>query len=143
MQANVIANAQSGSPFTAIVNAVPEAQNLGTVSRSQIKGNPFGSRMPWNYNVDMSISKSLIRNGKPVTFQLNVLNLLNLVQVYNVYAATASATNDGYLSSPVGKQTVQREQNAQSFVQYYNLKLNNPSHFGSPRMISLTIRTSF
>ena len=142
-QLNIYSNTTSGLPFTAYATPVPEAQNLGTVSRSQIKGNPFGSRMPWNYNVDLSVSKVLLFRSKPVVLQLNVLNVLNIQNIQNVYAATASATNDGYLSSPVGQQEIAREQNAISFVQNYNLKLNNPNHFGAPRTISLTLRTSF
>jgi len=143
MRVNLFANTQSGTPYTALVNAIPEAQNLGTVSRSQIKGNPFGSRLPWNCTMDMSISKAAIIKNQPIIFQLNILNLLNLINLYGVYAATSSATDDGYLSSPKGQQEIAREQNAQAFVEYYNLKQNNPIHFGAPRTISLTVRTTF
>ena len=143
MQISVYSTITSGLPFTALATPVPEAQNLGAASRSQISGNPFGSRMPWVYNLDLSISKSLMIKRLPLIVQLNALNVLNLQQIQNIYAATASATDDGYLSSPVGQQEIAREQNAQSFVEFYNLKLNNPNHFGAPRMISLTLRTSF
>lgn len=64
-------------------------------------------------------------------------------RIQNIYAATASPTDDGYLSSPVGQQEIAREQNAQSFVEFYNLKLNILIHFGAPRMISITLHTSF
>lgn len=143
VQISVYSTITSGLPFTALATPVPEAQNLGAASRSQISGNPFGSRMPWVYNLDLSISKSLMIKRLPLVVQLNALNILNLQQVQNIYAATASATDDGYLSSPVGQQEIAREQNAQSFVEFYNLKLNNPNHFGAPRVISLTLRTSF
>jgi len=143
MRLNVFANMQSGTPYTALVTAIPEAQNLGTASRSQIKGNPFGSRMPWNSTLDLSISKLVFVGKSPMTLQLNARNLLNFSNVYNVYAYSNSASDDGYLASPQGQQQVRNELNAQSFVNYYNLKQNNPNNFGAPRMVSLSVRTSF
>ena len=143
MRLNVFANMQSGTPYTALVTAIPEAQNLGTASRSQIKGNPFGSRMPWNSTLDLSISKLVFVGKSPMTLQLNARNLLNFSNVYNVYAYSNSAADDGYLASPQGQQQVRNELNAQSFVNYYNLKQNNPNNFGAPRMVSLSVRTSF
>ncbi|PCJ63845.1 MAG: hypothetical protein COA58_14530 [Bacteroidetes bacterium] len=143
MRLNIFARTQSGTPYTALVTAIPEAQNLGTASRSQIKGNPFGSRLPWNSSIDLSLSKALLVSNKPVVFQLNVRNLFNLTNIYNVYAFSNSASDDGYLASPQGEQRVRNELNAQSFVNYYSLKQNNPNNFGAPRMVSLSIRTSF
>jgi hypothetical protein len=140
---NVYANTQSGTPFTALVNAIPEAQNLGVVSRSQIKGNPFGSRIPWLSTVDLALSKALRVKSQPVVLQLNVTNIFNLRTVYDVYAYSSSATDDGFLSSPQGQQQIANELNAQSFVDYYSLKQNNPTNFGNPRIVSLTLRTTF
>jgi hypothetical protein len=140
---SIFGNAQSGTPFTALANAIPEAQSLGVASRSQIEGNPFGSRMPWNYNFDVALSKSFKLKDRPFILQLNARNLLNLTNVYNVYAHSSSASDDGYLSSPQGQQQVRNELNAQSFVYYYNLKQNSPNNFGAPRNISLTIRSTF
>lgn len=143
MLLSIFGNAQSGTPYTALVNAIPEAQSLGTASRSQIKGNPFGSRLPWSYTVDLSISKVLVVRNKPIVVQLNALNLLNISNIYNVYAYSSSPSDDGYLSSPQGIQRLNTEQNAQSFVNYYSLKNNDPGNFGQPRMISLTLRSTF
>jgi hypothetical protein len=140
---SIFGNAQSGTPFTALANAVPEAQSLGVASRSQIDGNPFGSRMPWNYSLDLALSKSLIVRGKPFVLQVNARNLLNLTNIYNVYAHSASASDDGYLASPQGQQQVKNELNAQSFVYYYNLKQNSPDNFGAPRNLSVTLRSTF
>ncbi|MEJ6751295.1 MAG: hypothetical protein QNL27_08150 [Bacteroidia bacterium] len=143
MQINIFGNAQSGTPYTALVNAIPEAQSLGSASRSQIKGNPFGSRLPWNYSVDLSISKVFFVRQKPIVAQLNALNLLNISKIYNVYAYSSSPSDDGYLSSPQGQQRLNTELSAQSFADYYSLKNNDPVNFGKPRMISLTLRTTF
>ena len=143
MQINIFGNAQSGTPYTALVNAIPEAQSLGSASRSQIKGNPFGSRLPWNYSVDLSISKVFFVRQKPIVAQLNALNLLNISKIYNVYAYSSSPSDDGYLSSPQGQQRLNTELSAQSFADYYSLKNNDPGNFGQPRMISLTLRTTF
>jgi hypothetical protein len=143
MNVTIFANTLSGTPYTAYAVAVPEALSLGTVSRSQIEGNPFGSRMPWNYTVDLSISKRLVVKQKPVVIQLNALNVLNILNVYNVYAYSSQADNDGYLASAQGQQQLRNELNARSFANYYSLKQNNPGNFGSPRMLTLTVRTSF
>ena len=140
---SIFGNAQSGTPFTALANAVPEAQSLGVASRSQIEGNPFGSRMPWNYTLDLALSKGFRLKEKPFTVQLNARNLLNLTNIYTVYAYSSSASDDGYLASPQGQQQVRNELNAQSFVYYYNLKQNSPNNFGTPRNISITLRSTF
>lgn len=140
---SIFSNTQSGTPYTALITAVPEAQSLGNASRSQIKGNPFGSRMPWNSTIDISVSKGVIVREKPLIFQLSVTNVFNFSNIFNVYPYSSLPTDDGYLSSPQGQQQVSNELNAQSFVNYYSLKQNNPANFGQPRMISLTCRTTF
>ncbi|MFT5348986.1 MAG: hypothetical protein ACI9M3_002033, partial [Bacteroidia bacterium] len=73
----------------------------------------------------------------------NALNLLNISKIYNVYAYSSSPSDDGYLSSPQGQQRLNTELSAQSFADYYSLKNNDPGNFGQPRMISLTLRTTF
>ncbi len=144
MVISAYANTQSGTPYTAKLIAVAEAQSLGNASRSPIKGNPFGSRMPWNTNLELSISKSMILKDRQIlTFQLSALNILNIQNIYNVYQYSSLANDDGYLTSPQGQQQVSNELNAQSFVNYYSLKQNNPNNFGQPRMINFTVRTSF
>lgn len=140
---NVFANAMSGTPYTALLTAIPESQNLGNATRSQIKGNPFGSRMPWNSTFDLSISKIARVGAMSLVIQLNVVNLLNINNIYRVFPYSSLADNDGYLSSPQGQQQIQNELNAQSFVDYYSLKQNNPANYGNPRTISITVRTTF
>ncbi|MBR9860990.1 TonB-dependent receptor [bacterium] len=143
MQFNMFLNAQSGTPFTAYQNAVPEAQNLGLASRSQIKGNPFGSRLPWNYTLDLSLVKRLEVGSMPFEIQLNAKNILNTMNIFSAYPYSGQANNDGYLSSPAGQQQLNNEVNAAAFAYLYSLKQLNPGHFGAPRMISITCRASF
>jgi len=143
MNLNIFGNSLSGTPYTAYAVAIPEALSLGNAFRSQIEGNPFGSRMPWNYTIDLSLSKTMFVKKKPVIIQLNALNVLNILNVYNVYAYSSQADNDGYLASAQGQQQLRNELNAQSFAYYYSLKQNNPGNFGAPRMLTLTLRTNF
>ncbi len=140
---SLFANTMSGTPYTALLTAVPESQNLGTASRSQIKGNPFGSRMPWNSTLDVSVSKAARMGNLPIVFQLNVVNVLNISNIYNVFAYSSLANNDGYLSSPQGQKQLQNELNAQAFADYYSLKQNNPNNYGNPRTINISVRTTF
>ena len=140
---NILFNTQSGTPFTAYQQAVPEAQNLGVASRSQIKGNPYGSRLPWNSSLDISVIKRLQIGGTPFEIQLNAQNLLNTLNIFDLYAYSGLAGNDGYLSSPAGQQQLRNEVDAEAFAYLYSLKQLNPGHFGLPRMISITCRASF
>ena len=140
---NIFFNTQSGSPYTAYLNAISEAQNLGNASRSQVKGNPFGSRLPWNTNLDLSFLKKFHYREQLFEFQFNVLNLFNNLNIFNVYSYSASATDDGYLSSPQGVQQIQNQVDATSFAYLYNLKQRNPNHFGQPRTMSITLRANF
>ncbi|MEN8731036.1 MAG: carboxypeptidase regulatory-like domain-containing protein [Bacteroidia bacterium] len=143
MRANIFANTLSGTPYTAYAVALPEAVTLGSANRSQIKGNPFGSRMPWNYTIDASISKAFIVKKRAIIVQLNALNVLNIQNVFSVYPFSSQANDDGYLASAQGQQQLRNELNAAAFANYYSLKQNNPQNFGSPRTITLSIRTRF
>jgi hypothetical protein len=151
---NFIFNARSGAPFTSYKQAVSEAQSdLGRVQRSQIDGNPFGSRMPWQYRVDMNFSKNFEiakkqkkerrTNSYSVNVFLWVQNLLNQKAIDNVYQYTGLPNDDGYLSSPQGQQYITEQASRQSFVDLYSTKVNNPYNFTFPRLARLGVKVSF
>jgi hypothetical protein len=147
-------NARSGAPFTSYKQAVSEAQaDLGRVQRSQIDGNPYGSRMPWQYKVDMNFSKTFFVTKKQksinksdkyeIKVYLWVQNLLNQKAIDQVYQYTGLASDDGYLSSPQGQQYITEQASRQSFVDLYSTKVNNPYNFTAPRQTRLGIKMSF
>jgi len=134
----------SGRPYTSVQRAVSEAQrDNGVVQRAQVKGNPFGSRLPWMHEANLALQKGFRVNGKQVTAYMQIDNLLGLAQVRGVYAYTGEPDNDGYLNSPHGQQQVQNQLNAQTFEMLYRMRMLNPGNFGEPRMIHIGTKLQF
>jgi hypothetical protein len=149
--ANFIVVARSGSPYTANLSPTATAQAaLGTVTRSQVKGNPFGSRMPWQFKADMNLSRTFVYNKKQTkdgrinvtrfTVFLWVQNVFNSKIVESVYSFTGLPNDDGYLNSPQGQQAISQQVNQQSFIDLYNVSMNSPFNYASPRLVRLGLR---
>lgn len=150
---NFIINSQSGQPYTAYLNPVPSA-SFGAATRQQLDGNPSGSRLPWQFKVDANLSKDFNikkKNMKDkyrspstrVQVFLWVQNLLNNRNVRSVYGFTGLPDNDGWLSSPQGIQDAETQVNTQSYLDLYNVKMNNPYRFTTPRLTRLGVRVYF
>lgn len=144
----------SGLPFTAIAQPVSEAQtSLGLLQRSQVKGNPFGSRMPWKVYVDARIEKSFILKAdenfgvvtprKTLDVFLVADNLFNLKIIENIYRFTGRPGDDGYLNSPVGTQQAQNQLDQYTFRMLYDIKLQNPLNYYNPRLVQIGFRFNF
>lgn len=134
----------SGQPYTAIQRAVSEAQSdNGVVQRSQNKGNPFGSRMPWTNNLDIRVQKNFRLQDKMLGVYVTANNVLNNVLVNRVYQYTGLAGDDGYLNSPHGQQQVQSQIDAETFMMLYRIRMQNPGNYGSPRMLHLGAQLNF
>jgi hypothetical protein len=123
---------------------------IGTVGRAQIKGVPFGARLPWQYTLDLNITKGFQLTRKdsrnPLIFNVFmwVQNVLNTKNVVSVYPYTGSATDDGFLNSPQGQLAIQNQVNAQSFLDLYRTFLNSQTGFyGAPRTIRVGVRVNF
>lgn len=140
---NIIANTYSGGPYTPTVRAV----QIGAVDRAQIKGVPFGARLPWQYNFDLNFTKGfqLTRNGakNPLNFQvfLWVNNVLNTWNVLGVFPFTGQPNDDGFLNSPQGQLLVKTQVDTQSYIDLYRLLLNSQTqNWNAPRTIRLGVR---
>ncbi len=147
--ANFILQARSGTPYTQQAFATPEGQ-FGVAGRPQTFGSINGSRLPWNYRVDMRLDKDFKlrkkKDGKDALFlnvYLQVQNLLNTENVINVYSYTGSPSDDGFLTSPEGQTSVSSQISAESFTELYRQKVNNPTNYGLPRRIRLGAAFSF
>lgn len=143
---NVIGNAYSGAPYTPTTQPV----QIGAVQRAQIKGVPFGARLPWQYTLDMNITKgfSLKRENKdnPLIFNVFVwvTNVLNTQNVVGVFPYTGQAQDDGFLTSPQGQLVVQSQVSAQSYTDLYRVLLNSQTgQYGNPRQIRVGLRMNF
>ncbi len=149
--ANFIVLARSGAPYTANLSPTATAQAaLGTVTRSQIRGNPFGSRMPWQFKADLNFNRTFDFKKKQMkddrmaftkmTVFLWVQNVFNGKIVQSVYAFTGLPNDDGYLSSPEGQLKVSQQVSQQSFIDLYNLSVNSPFNYATPRLFRIGVR---
>ncbi len=131
----------SGRPYTAKAQPQP-------FDGSQIAGDINGTRLPWTYNLDLRIDKTIVldKNAKKplnVNVYLRVQNVLNTLNIAQVYSASGSASNDGYLTSPFGVSTLANtaaERGAaavQSYQVSYIQRLLNPDFYFLPRQMYL------
>lgn len=144
-------NAFSGLPFTPNQLPTPDAQS-GVVNRSPIKGTPFGARLPWQVQSDLSIFKDVpVRlgktKGKPkfgqLRFSLLVNNVLDVKNTRAIHPFTGSASTDGWLESEQGKRAAEDAISTQAFIDLYNTALANPNFFTMPRRVRLSIALTF
>jgi hypothetical protein len=151
---NFITTAKSGAPYSRSGVATSTAQSdLGRVQRSFLDGNPFGSRLPWQFKIDMNASKSfVIKKKNPKAYRIErreitvffwVQNLLNNRIIEGVYGYTGLPNDDGYLNSPQGQAYILEQINQQSFIDLYSIKMDNPGNFATPRLARLGVRMSF
>jgi hypothetical protein len=158
MGINIVFQARSGEPFTKLTRAVPLVG--GDFNSNIISGTVNGSRRPWSNNTNLRIDKDLIFNrmskadadGKRAvkkTYGLNIYaytqNLFNKRNVIAVHPYTGLATDDGYINSAQGQQTVGNVPLAQrqSFIDYYGMALRNPAYFSNPRRLYVGFTFNF
>ena len=151
-----IVRARSGGPYTRNAQVTGEALE-GVAQRSQILGNPFGSRLPWQFTADMNLSKTFrIEKGNTkdkfhnpfvnLTAYLWVQNLFNQKIINSVYRFTGLPEDDGFLNSEQGQQFLQQQidqRQQTALVDLYNAKVQNPFNYLTPRQIRLGIRLNF
>ncbi|MEZ4844145.1 MAG: carboxypeptidase regulatory-like domain-containing protein [Bacteroidia bacterium] len=151
---NFLATMKSGAPYSRDGIATSTAQSdLGRVQRSFLLGNPSGSRLPWQFKVDMNASKTFEvdkknrkdfrPSSKQFTVFLWVQNLLNTAITESVYGYTGLPNDDGYLNSPQGQQYISEQISHQSFMDLYSIKMNNPGNYATPRLARLGFRMYF
>jgi len=131
---NLVMQAGSGAPYTRKSNFTPEADFTTTEnSRNVIAGTINGSRLPWNFKMDIKLDKSFtLHNGKKkdgetqrrpifMNVYLQILNILNTQNTVAVYKATGSPEDDGYISSPAAQGKIAGQPSPQSYIDLYNL----------------------
>ena len=119
--ANFYINIASGTPYSAAAESV----NSGS-----LKGQPNGSRRPWQYFIDAQFDKSFMvkvgekadeDGGNPVPkfVDLNVylqcINLFNIININDVYRATGNWDDDGYLAAPQNQAVIAQANDEQSY----------------------------
>lgn len=151
---NMVFHAGSGSPYTRKANITPEADFTTTEnSRKVITGSLNGSRYPWNFRIDAKVDKDFaiktgMKDGEArksvyVNVYLQVLNVLNTLNVTTVYAATGSADDDGYITSPNAQSVIANQPSPEAYRDLYSIKVNDPAHYDLPRRIRLGVQVNF
>ncbi len=150
---NFIGQIGSGTPYSKNTVPTPTVQS-GVATVSQLLGSPNGARLPWTFRLDIRADKSFILGGKKkadgsigkkynFNVYLTVLNALNTLNVLGVYRFTGLPDDDGYLSSDLGQQAILNQIDPASFVDLYNIRLQNPNNFTLPRRIRLGLMFNF
>ena len=109
------------------------------------KGSINGSRLPWNFNVDIRVDKNIsISKGKnplDLNIYLRVQNLFDTKNVIGIYRGSGDAKDDGYLRSDKGAAEISSvistygEDYVDYFVNQYNYRVINSDNFTVPRRI--------
>ena len=145
---NFTANYASGTPYTAQVE--PNGAAFINASDGTTKGSPFGARMPGTFRANMQIDRNItVKFGKDKKKSTNlnvylwVNNLFNTLNISDVYRATGNPDDDGYLNAANSQNTIQAQNDVESFKYYYAMKVNNPYNYGTPRQIRLGVKLDF
>jgi outer membrane receptor protein involved in Fe transport len=143
---NFIFRARSGEPYT----------RLAGPNEKLILGELSGARKPWHYGLDLKIDKDFklafgkkpaegaaVKNPLSVNVYILIQNLLNTRDVLDINGFTGRPDDDGYITSPQGLQDVQKQSNAQSYIDLYNINGINPYNLGLPRRASVGLQFNF
>ncbi len=148
--ANFVVIAGSGTPYSRQSNITQEGA-FGINDRSTLEGSLNGSRLPWTVRINTKINKRFtmdvgqLDNKRTLGFNvyLQVQNLLNTKNIRSVYRATGNPDDDGYLSDASAQTDIQGQNDPQSFIDMYRIKIDNPSNYGLPRLARLGIEINF
>jgi len=142
-------NGGSGTPYTASRN-VTSPLSGGT---NLLKGTYGGSRLPWQFRLDLRVDKDFYfkmkkntdDNAKSVYLNvyLQVLNLLDTKNIINVYPYTGNPDDDGYLSAPEWQRQINNQLDPMAFRDLYGNFADNPSNYSTPRQIRLGLMLNF
>ncbi len=142
-------NGGSGTPYTASRNSISPLSG-GT---RLLKGTYGGSRLPWQFRLDLRIDKDfyfkLKKNagdnakGAYMNVYFQILNVLNTRNIINVYPYTGNAEDDGYLTAPEWQRQINNQIDPMSFRDLYGNFVNNPGNYSTPRQIRLGLMFNF
>jgi hypothetical protein len=144
--ANFIVRARSGEPFTRKGNPIG-TQLIGDAGKTFTAGSINGSRLPWNFRIDLKLDKDIKLGKKENANFLNayvlIQNVLNTKNVIEVYNFTGNPTDDGYLSAPENQGNIEDQVSEESFRDLYSIKMNKTNVYSLPRRIRLGLSYNF
>jgi len=145
--ANIMLSAGSGTPYSKQSNITQEAAS-GINDRSTLMGSLNGSRLPWQFRINMKLNKEFeIKWNEKRSSYLNVYfqvqNLMDAQNIISVYRATGNPEDDGYLTSAAAQNSIESRNDPDSFRYLYSLAVNDPNHYSLPRMFKLGMSLQF
>lgn len=135
----------SGTPYTAQENILAYNSNSARV----LKGTINGSRLPWQFKVDMRLDKEFYTkwgSGDQKAYfdvYLQVINLFDTKNVLNVWAATGVPDDDGYLAAAEWQTQINQQIDVQAYRDQYSIRIDQPGNYSSPRLIRLGLQFNF
>jgi outer membrane receptor protein involved in Fe transport len=145
--ANIMLSAGSGTPYSKQSNITQEAAS-GINDRSTLEGSLYGSRLPWQFRMNMKVNKEFEikwsdTKSSYVNVYVQVQNLLDARNIISVYKATGNPEDDGYLTAAETQNDIMSRNNPDSFIYLYSLAVNNPSHYSLPRTFRMGLSLTF
>ncbi len=153
---SLLFSAASGTPYTR--SSTPYS-NIVAGTNSTLSGSINGSNMPWQYQADLRIDKTFMfnfnknkkdENGKTkaakigyLTVYVDIQNLFNFKNVISVYDYTGNPDDDGYLSAAAYQQQINSQIYVPSYINYYEMRVQNPYNYSRPFRASLGIQFGF
>lgn len=135
-------NGGSGTPYS----------RSSRVGVNQLQGSVNGSRLPWQFRLDMRIDKDIMLTmGKDkenardtyLNIYFQILNLLNTKNILRVYRYTGNPDDDGYLAAAEFQAEIEAQTDAQSYRDLYAIYINNPSNYSLPRRVRFGVILNF
>ena len=147
--ANLTVRGGSGEPYNPQANFTSAALYNNNPAPLQV-GSINGATLPWKFRFDLRLDKQLgnvrkdsSKHALDMNVYVQVLNLFNTRNINRVYRATGNPDDDGYLSSPAGKAFTASQNSPGSFMDYYSMKLMDPSNWELPRRLRFGVKMSF
>lgn len=153
---NFIFRAGSGTPYSRIKQEnVQDLLSAGDTRFRTLIGEINGSRLPWQYNMDLRLDKDFSLTSKnaegkgrntTINVYLLVQNIFDTRRVASVYPATGLPDDDGYLTSPQAGDylnSIGNEGTVQSYIDLYKIAVNDPGNFRLPRVVRIGASYNF
>lgn len=143
---NFVVLANSGTPYSRSAVFTQDGA-FGIANRPQLKGSLNGSRLPFQFRINMRVDKTFtLKYGKKegderktadLQIYCFVQNLLDARNVVGVYRATGNPNDDGFLNAATSQPVIAGQVDPISFADLYTAKINDPNNFARPRIIRI------
>jgi len=133
---NLLFSFNSGRPYTARTVATTATGAAGDILLSA-KNELYRN---WNFRLDLRLDKTVPIWKTNVNFYVYVINLINTEIVNNIFEGTGLPYDNGYLSTPAGSSTFERDP---VFASLWPDRINYFSNYGPARQVRFGINVSF